>query len=297
MSNNQIPLVLYHGECCDGFTAAWVAHRYFAGKVELVPVHHGQMPPDVARRVIFLLDFSYKQDVIRRMVAFNEHVTILDHHQTAQAELEDPRLLEKCAPKLTVQFDMTKSGARLAWEWFFPEEEPPFLVRLVEDRDLWEWNMPDSLALNAYLATLEFDLETWDRLHVEWSGNEHSVVQEKAIAAGKTVLRYQDQLVEQIRKNAHAVTIAEVTVLAANTPILRSEVAGLLASGQPFGATYYDRHDGQRIWSLRSDKNGLDVANIAAQFGGGGHRHAAGFQTKADDREVVPGEYPHRFSN
>jgi nanoRNase/pAp phosphatase (c-di-AMP/oligoRNAs hydrolase) len=32
------------------------------------------------------------------------------------------------------------------------------------------------------------------------------------------------------------------------------------------------------VFSLRSDRNGRDVAAIAEGYGGGGHRHAAGFQ-------------------
>ena len=33
-----------------------------------------------------------------------------------------------------------------------------------------------------------------------------------------------------------------------------------------------------RVWSLRSDPDGLDVSQIAKAHGGGGHPHAAGFQ-------------------
>jgi len=54
--------------------------------------------------------------------------------------------------------------------------------------------------------------------------------------------------------------------------------AGTMARAAPFAACYYDRPDA-RVFSLRSrGEDGLDVAEIAASYGGGGHRNAAGFQ-------------------
>jgi nanoRNase/pAp phosphatase (c-di-AMP/oligoRNAs hydrolase) len=32
------------------------------------------------------------------------------------------------------------------------------------------------------------------------------------------------------------------------------------------------------VFSLRSTEEGLDVAEIAKQYGGGGHKHASGFR-------------------
>lgn len=47
-------------------------------------------------------------------------------------------------------------------------------------------------------------------------------------------------------------------------------------------ATYYDDSDGRR-WSLRSTPEGADVAQIAEAFGGGGHKHAAGFRMTREE--------------
>ena len=44
------PLVIYHGNCADGFTAAWVANRYFAGEVDLHAGVYQTPPPDVTDR-------------------------------------------------------------------------------------------------------------------------------------------------------------------------------------------------------------------------------------------------------
>jgi nanoRNase/pAp phosphatase (c-di-AMP/oligoRNAs hydrolase) len=38
------------------------------------------------------------------------------------------------------------------------------------------------------------------------------------------------------------------------------------------------RHGTSAIFSLRSTEEGLDVSEIAKLYGGGGHKHAAGFK-------------------
>jgi len=45
-----------------------------------------------------------------------------------------------------------------------------------------------------------------------------------------------------------------------------------------FGVCYTQTEPGQYKFSLRSNNNKVDVSMIAAQFGGGGHRNAAGFE-------------------
>jgi nanoRNase/pAp phosphatase (c-di-AMP/oligoRNAs hydrolase) len=49
-----------------------------------------------------------------------------------------------------------------------------------------------------------------------------------------------------------------------------------MCAGEPFAACYWDTPDG-RFFSLRSSDAGEDVSAIAQQYGGGGHRNAAGF--------------------
>lgn len=72
-------------------------------------------------------------------------------------------------------FDMDKSGAALAWEFFFPGKEAPRLIKFVEDQDLWRWEVPfrcapQFLALmpshefNIARELIPFEFNQWDRL-------------------------------------------------------------------------------------------------------------------------------------
>lgn len=47
----------------------------------------------------------------------------------------------------------------------------------------------------------------------------------------------------------------------------------------------YDLADGLIQWSLRS-RGDFDVSEVAKQYGGGGHRPAAGFQTRPGEIEL-----------
>lgn len=147
-------LVLYHANCPDGFCAAWVC-RLAMPDCECIPVMYGQEPPDVNRREVFIVDFSYPRNVLERMNREADSLVVLDHHKTAQADLEG---LPYC------HFDMNKSGGRLAWEHFFPGKESPWLVDYTEARDLWTFHLPFSREVSAAIASYPMDFQLWNEL-------------------------------------------------------------------------------------------------------------------------------------
>ncbi len=270
------PLVLYHGPACpDGWCAAWCAWKCFGDKADYIPVQYGQEPPDVTGRNLFILDFSYRYAIMEELIRRAAALTCLDHHATAREELR-PLLSSRSLSGYDIRFDMMKSGARLAWEYFFPKEEPPSLVRFVEDRDLWLFRLHGSREVNAALSSYPKTFEAWDALHRGWYFP-------ALLEQGTGILRYQNQLVEAICKNAREITIGDHRVLAANTCVLQSEVGEKLAEGRPFGVAWFRRLDGKVQFSLRSRQGGIDVSEVARKFGGGGHKPAAGFEVDGFD--------------
>lgn len=268
-----MPIVIYHTSCADGLTAAWVA-RMKLGNCGFISAQHGQDPPDVRGRDVFILDFSYKRGVTICIVSDAASVTIIDHHRTAASELDG--LADECAKVYglhppTIVFDMEKSGARLAWEFFCPGEPAPWLVEYTEDRDLWRWILPDSREVSAALASYPWTFAQWDVLH------DDPGAPGRLAAEGIAIERYKTLQIEKLCRHAHEIEIDGHKILAVNTPLLISEVAGKLAEGRPFGATWFEMADGSRVWSLRSREGGADVSEIAKKRGGGGHRAAAGF--------------------
>lgn len=279
------PLVLYHGGCMDGQTAAWAAWVKLGDGADYLGVYHGRpLAVDVTGRDVYVLDFSWKRPAMLDIARACNRLVVLDHHESARQDLDG--LLAESGTLGQVVFDMGKSGAVLAWEHFHPGVPVPLLCQYVQDRDLWHFKLPFSRSISAYLASLEFSFEMWNRLRNSWCPADTSTGSPRAtgalagaVAAGDAILRYQGQLLERLVKQARPVTIAGHTVPAVNTGTLISEVAGKLAENAPFAACYFDNAEGQRIWSLRSrGEGGLNVKDIAVALGGGGHPQAAGFQ-------------------
>lgn len=255
------PLVIYHANCWDGFCAAWVARRYL-GDIEAVPAHYGSSPPDVRDRIVYVLDFSYPREVMLAMHAAAASLLVLDHHATAKAALDG---LPFCT------FADDRSGGRMAWDHFAGHTPRPWLVDYTEDRDLWRHALPASREINAALRSWSLAFATWDTLE--------SVALDILTGQGEAILRAERQIVDAHVRNAGRMALLGYNVPVVNATTLVSEIAGQLATGEPFAVCYFDRHDGKRQWSLRSAPDGVDVSEIAQSFGGGGHTHAAGFET------------------
>jgi oligoribonuclease NrnB/cAMP/cGMP phosphodiesterase (DHH superfamily) len=264
-------LVLYHAECADGMTAAWVAKQDLPYGTEFKAVTYGEAPPDVTGRKVYILDFAYPRKTLLEMKEKAKILMVLDHHETNAEDLKDLNFCE---------FDMTRSGARLALNHFFPVgTKSHWLVDYSEDRDLWAWKLPASKEINACIQSYPKTMEAWDKLN--------DLGPDVANAEGRGILRFIDSQVELICKEAREMYFKGHVVLGVPTPILQSEVGEKLAQGKPFSLTWFDRANGDRVYSLRSrGKEGINVGQLAKQFpGGGGHPRAAGFSKRLGDFE------------
>ncbi len=209
-------------------------------------------------------------------------VCVLDHHKTAQAELDFPSCSaeEFKTPngRIHIHFDMAKSGGRLTWELFFPGQPAPWLVDYTEDRDLWTWKLDWTKEVNAWLRSTPLTFENWDKIALVEPGCE---AWDMRVDAGTAILRNENNLVDQHVRFAAEIEIDGHKVLSVNATCLNSEIGQKLATGRPFSVTWFEAADGNRVYSLRSDENGIDVSEIAKKHGGGGHKNAAGFSVPA----------------
>ena len=127
--------VIYHKNCSDGFGAAYSAWKLLGNKAEYYACTHGDTPPDVTGKKVAVLDFSFNNATTKEMIEKAESLVVIDHHKSAMVELHD---VSNCI------FDMNKSGAAMAWEFFHPAKEIPKFIQYIQDRDLWKWEMPYS---------------------------------------------------------------------------------------------------------------------------------------------------------
>ncbi len=257
--------VLYHAHCTDGFGAAFAAWLKFKETAVYLPVNYGEPLPDIEDGSdVYILDFSYPRAVLVELAKRLNLLLVLDHHKSAEKELEG---LEFAV------FGQTVSGAVLTWIHFFPlDKQVPQLLRYVQDRDLWKWELPESREVSAALRIHPMEFEHWDYLINRIHGVD--LLKEE----GKIVLQVNESVVRSQVKGARWVRIGAYTVPVVNATTLISETCEKLLEFYltPFVGVYFDRPDGKRQWSLRSRPD-FDCSEVAKLFGGGGHKQAAGF--------------------
>ena len=261
------PICIYHNNCLDGFGAAWAVRNVLGDDVEFFKGVHQKPPPDVKGLNVILVDFSYKKDVLENMLKTAASITILDHHKSAEEDLSE--LLR--TGKISGLFDMNKSGAMLAWEWFNPGQQSPELIKHIQDRDLWKFKLEGTREITASLASYPYDFKVWDKL---MATQELDSLKRDGEAIER---KLQKDIKQLIASGVRRMVIGgyDVPVLNASSAYV-SDAGHVMSIEEPFSACYWDHTEG-RSFSLRSCNEGVDVAEIAKRYGGGGHEHAAGF--------------------
>src|SRR3546814_134573 len=82
-------LVLYHGNCTDGFGAAWAAWKKLKDNAEYIGVKLDVTPEeDFVDKEIYMLDFVYDEEYLKDLIDNNKKVVAIDHHITNKRTAE-----------------------------------------------------------------------------------------------------------------------------------------------------------------------------------------------------------------
>ncbi len=278
---SQKIVIIYHGDCADGFGGAYAAWKKFGAKAAYLPaMDRFALPCPLKKKEVYLIDYTYEEDLIKKLLRDNIRVTAIDHHITAER-----------AVKMTqdYSFALDHSGAVLAWKYFHASKKIPMLLRYIEDRDLWRWKIPASKAVLAYFDLAERNFSAWESVAkaLEQAGK-RKTYKEK----GELLLRYEKVLLDDMLPTAEMVRFAGHTVYAINAPRqFTSELGNALAKKTHSFALAWRETAGAIKVSLRSDGS-VDVARIAKKFGGGGHKNAAGFSFEIDTNGAGITKFP-----
>ena len=272
--NDPAPLVLYHGRNCpDGFGAALAAWLYYGESAEYLGLDHGDVKtlddlPPVANRAVYILDFSFSAEVLHAIEERAAKLVMLDHHKSAAEKLTG--FACRCG---VVHFDMNKSGSRLAWEFFHPEQPVPALLQYIEDRDIWKWEFPESAGFLSALDMEPQQFARWQEIAAFTPGQLTAFM-----ARGEAMDEKYRKLCADIAEGAQPLVFNGIEGLMVNAPGMFHSLVGDLLSAKTgtFALMWSAGAQGVKV-GLRAQRN-FDCIALAESMGGGGHAQACGFK-------------------
>jgi len=268
----QVNVVLFHRDL-DGMASAWAAWKLLGSKAKYIDVQYGEDLPDdevLAGKHIAIVDFSYKPEPMARLMGLAESVIVLDHHDSVLKDYPDGH------PNIDI--DMRMSGAMLSWRWFHPGIGPCDAVYLVQDYDLWRWELVDTRAFHYGIQGIPWKEEHLADFDLAMTNLPAT------IAKGQTLCEYVDSHIKRGVRKGVLVTIADTGVKAwmynGHVPWYSELGHALINQEGPVDVALiwtYLGDQGACACSLRSRKGGTHVGDLGRQLGGGGRETTAGF--------------------
>lgn len=319
-------VVLFHAQCTDGMFAAYAHYLHKGSKAETVYIPVGytglrdKSPEevvefllgditDIKERDVYILDFSFDPVVLELMGKKANSVLILDHHLSAskvysdhyKEEAKDGILQLDITDNTRVFFDMTRSGAMIAFNYFFPgvsTENVPITFKWVQDRDLWKFEYGNTKEFAAgirhHTANLTFkEVGDFQVLH---NLLEHELT--KIISSGTLLLKEREDRVNKEKKNGYKlVWINGHKVAFINAPLdIASELGNsIVMDGKVSIVVVYviapgrnadERSDVPRVLCSIRSHDDVDSLFLAKHYGGGGHAQANGCSITLDQLNV-----------
>lgn len=269
-TKNKI-IVLYHKGCSDGFGGAWILWKKFKDKAIYWPMEYQVPPPGILKsaKEIFMVDFCFSEAIMKNL-SKEYKITVIDHHESQSEAVKFAEVFV---------FDLGHSGAVLAWKYFHPKTPVPKLLLRIEDIDLWRFKLSDTRKTIASLESHDKEFKLWSKLIRDF---EDTKKRSAFIKEGAAILLYQNQIVKELADSAVPATFEEREAMVVNSPVLASEIGHRLAAKKGKIAIIWSSKNKKVFVSLRSIGE-TDVSEIAKRYGGGGHKHAAGFGLKANN--------------
>ncbi|HEY0220699.1 MAG TPA: phosphoesterase [Candidatus Paceibacterota bacterium] len=266
-------VAIYHKDCVDGTTSAAVVLKKFP-EAKVYPIPRGYTKEDLEPILSTLTEENEIYTVdgemgAREILDLGFKVTTIDHHIGERENLDN---LAKENSNYTFIFDNDKSGASLSWNYFFPGEEMPEMIKYVEDFDLWNWKYrKETENVMGYLSIFRNNPEKT----LELMNNGLEEIMNK----GEVISTYTESQIEEQKKTEPVqIKIGENTVPAFNAPMSYKSFLGDFFSKKLGKTVLIFKIDGGKVkMSFRGhDEHTPSALELASLVGGGGHRNSAG---------------------
>jgi uncharacterized protein len=285
--------ILHHDDP-DGWLAAGIAiatlgtaERDFVAKA----VQYGKpfpIPLDELKSddYMYIMDFSYDVPLMNDIKSRIERLVVMDHHESAR---------ESLAGLDYAIFDITKSGARLAWDYFVGEDMPSANVDIIDAYDLWKKDHPvypwkDIAAFHLAAVEKVGEMGFWVNLA------NATFLDRGILANGRELYKDIEGIVDNLKASPLSEKIAHkgIDIFFTHNKAMVSLTSDALYSDKelntPVTIMAFERDDNKIVMSIRSAPHSpVTALEIAKVFGGGGHVPSAGcsFTFEGEQADVV----------
>lgn len=267
-------ICIYHKSDLDGICSAAIVKK-FIPDCQLIGTDYDDdfalcMTQEMKNTNIYVVDFSFPISIMYQMQYYANNLIWIDHHISAMTDAEKEKFV--CRGIRLVG----KAACELTWEWF-SHEMIPHAVYLLGRYDVWDLS---PRVINFQLGMKS--LPDMSPIHEIWNDllqADSDTVINRLKRAGSTIHRYLAVQEKRILDSVFEITFEGLRTIAANTPQTQNLDLAYYPHKHDLMLSFIYRN-GQWNVSLRCKKPEVDCASIAKKYGGGGHRQAAGFQTK-----------------
>lgn len=268
-------LCLHHNDT-DGRASGAIIRRALGKEIWLYEMDYSDSLPMehvIRSDKIVIVDFSLPKNEMEKLAEYHD-LTWIDHHKSSIEEMQE---ISENWPGIR---DLGEAACILTWQYYFPNEPVPYAIKLIGDRDIWRWSEKDTGAFNEGLYQLDtrpFNDTLWEPL----LNDDREIVKE--IILEGNILR--EARLRDIRRTLQyrgfPVVIEGHSVLAVNIRGSGDIGEYVRKMGYDIAYCYVDNfHNGELTTFVTLYSKDIDVSQIAARFGGGGHQGAAGFHFK-----------------
>src|SRR3989339_762783 len=275
-------LCIFHNKDHDGHCSAKTVKRKFRD-VDLVGLDYGDQFPweKIKDHDVIMVDFSISPPDMRRLAREARHLTWIDHHRTA-IKWSTEENFTGGADNVVAFLNTSFAACELTWFHFFPGQQMPRFIHHVGRYDIWDHTDPETVSFHhgllGYLTNPELDAEaaekTWNTLFSDNAFTDQLIKEGEVVKRATRVAN-----IVYARRNCFETTLAGLPVVAINREGGSELFEGVFDSTKHKMMVVFGWRNGLWDFSLRSEGE-LDVSAIAAQFGGGGLKNAAGLQIK-----------------
>lgn len=273
-------LVIHHndadGRCAAAIVERWNNKQQRPSRLRFIEMDYKDPCPleEIKQdESVFIVDFHFKPP---DMVALRERagwVCWCDHHVTSKEY--DYAQEEPALPGLRDFSDKGQCGAELTWQYLFPQEPIPYAVRILGDYD--SWRLEHTPLTFLFYEGLKIQgthpvSPVWDQLF----GLDSEGQVARIASDGETIVAYRDSYCnEMLSGYGYETMICGVQAYACNIYKFGSKGFSDAMGAYPLCIAYV--HDGLQYTVSLYSLGTVDVSAIAKEFGGGGHKGAAGF--------------------